>query len=86
MKKTDPLDFFKKRPIISVSLGIVSALILISQMCAISLGNVSFVIPVKRMSAVFSVIAGYIYFKETKFKQRLFGSCLIVVGVSLLIL
>jgi len=86
IKKTDPLDFFKNRPIISVSLGIVSALILISQMCAISLGNVSFVIPVKRMSAVFSVIAGYIYFKETKFKQRLFGSCLIVVGVSLLVL
>jgi len=55
-------------------------------MCAISLGNVSFVIPVKRMSAVFSVIARYIYFKETKFKQRLFGSCLIVVGVSLLVL
>ena len=85
IKRTNPLDFFKKKPIISLSLGVVSALILIFQMSAVSLGNVSFVIPVKRMSAVFSVVAGYIYFKETKFKQRLFGSCLIVAGVSLLV-
>ncbi len=52
-----------------------------SQMTALSLTLVAYVIAIKRTSAVFSVILGWAIFRERGFKARLLGSSIMLLGV-----
>lgn len=57
-----------------------------AQFLAYGLTYVSYVIAIKRLSAVFSVIAGAYLFKEEGLRERLLGSAVMVAGVVLLTL
>ena len=47
---------------------------------------VSYMISVKRMSLLFSVIFGKVFFREEHLKERLLGSFAMLVGVILILL
>lgn len=64
--------------------GLFTALSLLAQMTALTLAIVPYVISLKRTSALFSVILGFIAFKERNIKPKLLGSALMMVGVLLI--
>lgn len=66
--------------------GLFSALTLVFQMFALSLTLVAYVISIKRLSAVMSVIWGKLFFKEKGIKERLLGALIMVIGVVLITL
>lgn len=61
--------------------GLFSALTLFFQMSALNLTIVPYVISLKRTSAFFSVILGFIAFKERNIKAKLLGTILMIIGV-----
>jgi uncharacterized membrane protein len=71
---------------ILTSLGFVNALKYISQMAAIQLALVAYVVSIKRTSAIISVVLGALIFKEKGLKERLTGSAIMVLGVLLITL
>jgi uncharacterized membrane protein len=69
-----------------VPIGLFTALTFIFQMTAISLTLVPYVISIKRTSAIFCIIYGYFFFKETRIKERLLGASIMILGVLLIAL
>jgi drug/metabolite transporter (DMT)-like permease len=57
----------------------------IFHMTALSLTLAAYVVAMKRMSGVFSVFLGNIFFKEANMKQRLLGSIVMLLGVLLIV-
>ncbi len=66
--------------------GIFAALTIITQMTALKLAIVPYVIAIKRTSILFSVIAGIFLFKEKGGVHRLISTFLMVVGVMIILL
>jgi len=66
---------------ILVPIGFFSSLALIFQMTAISVALVVYVISIKRLSAVISVIFGCLIFREKSIKERLLGAVIMILGV-----
>lgn len=66
--------------------GFFAALTLIFQMTALTLNMVPYIISLKRTSALFSIILGFIAFKERNIKPKLIGAALMVAGVFLIAL
>lgn len=64
-----------------IPISLVSALGLISQMTAISLTLVTYVVSIKRSSVVFSVLWGYLFFKEKELKTRMASAIIMTIGV-----
>jgi uncharacterized membrane protein len=64
-----------------IPIGLFGALTLISQMSAINLTLVAYVISIKRTSAIMSVLFGYFIFNEKGIKERLAGAVIMVIGV-----
>ena len=62
-------------------IGLASALTLIFQMTAINLVLVTYVISIKRTSAIMGVLFGYLIFKEKGIKERLVGVLIMIIGV-----
>ncbi|HLD00842.1 MAG TPA: GRP family sugar transporter [Candidatus Nanoarchaeia archaeon] len=56
------------------------------QMTAITLTKVVYVISIKRISVIMSVISGWIIFKEDGIKERLIASVIMVLGVIFILL
>lgn len=52
---------------------------------ALSLTLVAYVVTIKRISSVFSVLLGYYFLNEPNVRQRLFGSIIMFLGVLLII-
>lgn len=71
---------------ILTALGLVNALKYISQMAAIQLALVAYVVSIKRTSAIISVFLGALIFKEKGLKERLTGVIIMVLGVLLITL
>ncbi|UCD03734.1 MAG: EamA family transporter [Candidatus Woesearchaeota archaeon] len=67
-----------------IPIGLLNALMLSSQMTAISMGIVSYVMSIKRMSILFTVLFGYFIFKEKGIKERLLGAIIMIIGVILI--
>lgn len=69
-------------------LGLLCALTTIGQMTALSMSYASYVIAVKRLSIIFSVVFGVLIFKEGLGLKanRVFSAALLVIGVSLMVL
>ncbi len=67
-----------------VPVGIFMALTMILQMTAIQHYLVAYVIAIKRLSILLSVLWGYLIFKEENIQQRLLGASIMVVGVFLI--
>ena len=64
-----------------VLIGLCSSLMIACQMTAINIVLVIYVISIKRLSAVISVLFGYLIFKEKNIRERLIGSIIMIVGV-----
>ena len=69
------------RPIVFLFIGIFTAIMILSHFLAISMADVAYVISVKRTSLVFSVIYGWLIFKEIDMAERLLGSIFMLAGV-----
>lgn len=69
---------------ILIPIGVLSAAALLTQMIALNLALVPYIISLKRTSAFFSVILGFIAFKERNVKPKLIGSALMILGVLLI--
>jgi len=67
-------------------IGLFGALTLIFQMTAINLTLVAYVISIKRISTIISVLFGYLIFREKGIKERLLGAIIMVIGVAFIAL
>jgi len=73
------------KPATFIPIGLCTAAMIISHFIAISMTQVAYMIAVKRTSLVFSVIYGWLLFKEEKIKERLIGSGLMLAGVVMIL-
>jgi uncharacterized membrane protein len=69
-----------------VLIGLFNALVHLTQMIAISVVLVAYVISIKRFSAVLSVIWGYLFLGEKGIRERLAGVIIMVAGVIIITL
>ncbi len=69
-----------------ILIGLINALAILCQMSALQLALVSFVIAVKRTSALFNVLWGWLIFKEQDIRERIAGSIIMIVGVVVITL
>lgn len=67
-------------------IGFFIALMIISHCLAIQLVEVSYMISIKRSSLIFSIIYGWLIFKEENIKEKFIGSLLMLIGMVLIIL
>ncbi|MEO1375703.1 MAG: EamA family transporter [Cyanobacteria bacterium J06635_10] len=90
-----PILFIKSKPNIQnikscgrnlILIGFINALAIVCQMTALQLALVSFVIAVKRTSALFNVLWGWLIFKEKGIKERIAGSMIMILGVVVITL
>jgi uncharacterized membrane protein len=69
-----------------IPIGLFIALTMITQMIAINMALVAYVIAIKRTSIILSVIFGFLIFKEKGIKERLIGTIIMVLGAILIML
>ncbi|MDY6896746.1 MAG: EamA family transporter [Cyanobacteriota bacterium] len=69
-----------------ILIGLINTLAILCQMSALQLALVSFVIAVKRTSALFNVLWGWLIFKEQGIKERIVGSMIMILGVVVITL
>jgi uncharacterized membrane protein len=80
-------QFFSKaisRPVPFLLIGILITIMVITHVKAINLVEVSYMISVKRLSILFGVIYGVIFFKETNIKERFLGATVMVLGIIMI--
>ena len=65
-------------------IGICYAIMVISHFKAVMLIEVPYMISVKRMSLLFGIIFGAIFFKETNIKEKLIGGIIMIIGLILI--
>ena len=68
------------------AIGFTYSLMIVFHMLAMSLAKVAYMISVKRMSLLFSILYGHLLFKEEKIAERAIGGILMFVGFVLVIL
>jgi uncharacterized membrane protein len=64
-----------------IVIGLLSTLVSLSQMTAITMTLVAYVIAVKRTSVIMSVLSGALIFKEQGLRERLLGVVIMIAGV-----
>ncbi|KHE94157.1 MAG: DMT family transporter [Candidatus Scalindua rubra] len=72
------------RPVLFLLIGILITIMIITHLKAISLIEVSYMVSVKRLSILFGVIYGVMFFKETNIKERLLGATVMVSGIIMI--
>ena len=72
------------RPIPFIFIGLLIAIMVITHLKAISLIEVSYMVSVKRLSILFGVLYGVMFFKETNIKERFLGATVMVSGIILI--
>lgn len=70
----------------SILPGVFYSVMIISHMIAISMTKVAYMISVKRLSLLIGVFYGYLLFRETGIRGRLFGTALMITGFVLITL
>ena len=65
-------------------LGLLSFITNITYNLAAALTNASYALAIKRTSAIFSVIIGWLIFKELKIRDRMLGAIIMVIGVVII--
>jgi drug/metabolite transporter (DMT)-like permease len=66
-------------------IGITYSLMIITHMLALDLSKVAYMISIKRLSLLFSIVYGYLLFKEEKITERTVGGILMFAGFVLII-
>lgn len=69
-----------------ILIGCLNAIMLLFQMMALGMTLVTYVIALKRTSAVLTTIFGYLFFSEKNLKKNLLGVVLMVIGVVMITL
>lgn len=78
-------EFFSFKDLIKLTpLGFFTFLLSIFQFTAYSLAPVVYVISLKRLSILFSVVSGKIFFREKRILEKISGSILMVLGGTIL--
>ena len=72
------------RPILFLLIGILITIMIITHVKAINLVEVAYMVSVKRLSILFGVIYGVVFFKETNIKERLLGATVMVSGIIMI--
>lgn len=83
-KIRNPLRTARKFLPVLLLVGLLGGVGLASAFIAFSLTNLGFVSAVFRLSIIFTVVLGCIFFKERKIKDKLLGSLIMLIGVFLL--
>lgn len=65
--------------------GFFYALMVVFHMLAMDLTKVAYMISVKRLSLIIGIIYGYILFREERFRQRLLGAVIMLMGFIIII-
>jgi drug/metabolite transporter (DMT)-like permease len=68
------------------AIGITYSLMIMFHMLAMSLTKVAYMISVKRMSLLFSILYGHFLFKEEKIAERVIGGIIMFIGFVLVVL
>jgi len=68
-----------------IPIGLTYSLMIIFHMIAMSLANVAYMISVKRMSLFFSILYGYIMFREERIGERTIGTVFMFAGFVLIV-
>lgn len=79
------LGYVFTKPATFIPIGLCTSVMIVSHFIAISMTDVAYMISVKRTSLLFSVIYGWLLFKEEKIRERLFGSALMLAGVVMIL-
>ena len=69
------------RPVPFILIGMLIAIMIITHLKAVSLIEVSYMVSVKRLSILFGVLYGVMFFKETNIKERFLGATVMVSGI-----
>ena len=80
-------QFFSKaisRPVPFLLIDALVTIMMITHVKAINLVEVSYMISVKRLSILFGVIYGVMFFKETNVKERFLGATVMVSGIIMI--
>jgi drug/metabolite transporter (DMT)-like permease len=67
------------------AIGITQSLMIILHMTAMSMTKVAYMISVKRTSLLFSIIYGYLVFKEEKIAEKALGAVIMLIGFVLIV-
>ncbi|MDO8619183.1 MAG: DMT family transporter [Candidatus Daviesbacteria bacterium] len=78
------LIFVREYFLIFIIVGILGTIASISAFTAFSLANLAQVTAIFKLSMIFSVIFGWLFFKEPDIKNKLIGSSIMLLGVYLL--
>lgn len=70
----------------SILPGLLDSVAIITNMIALSLTKVAYMIAVKRLSLLIGVFYGYLFFKESGIRERMFGTVLMLAGFILIVL
>ncbi len=84
--KLNPLTILTKSPKGVLLVGLSQSAMVITHMWAISLAPAAYMIAVKRLSVLFGVLIGCIFFKEEGLAFRSLGAAIMVAGVFLICL
>jgi uncharacterized membrane protein len=68
------------------SIGITHSMMIIFHMLALSLTKVAYMISVKRMSLLFSILYGYLLFREERITERAIGGIIMFMGFMTIVL
>lgn len=86
VKNRGSLSAITARPGLFILIGFTFAVMVVAHFSALRLTEVAYMISVKRTSLIFSVIYGWLIFKEEHIRERLLGSIVMVIGVALITL
>src|SRR4030067_3401137 len=68
-----------------MSIGVTYSMMIIFHMLAMSMSQVAYMISIKRMSLLFSILYGYLLFKEEKIIERAIGGVIMFAGFVLIV-
>ncbi|MEK6531382.1 MAG: DMT family transporter [Deltaproteobacteria bacterium] len=80
------LGMVLSRPASFLPIGLCTAAMALSHFVAISGTQVAYMISVKRTNLIFSVLFGWLFFKESNIRERLVGTIIMAAGVFLIAL
>lgn len=80
-----PIDLAKKYFRFFLLVGLLGGIGMAAAFTAFSLANLGFVTAIFKLSIIFTVILGWLFFKEKDIKDRLLGSLVMLAGVVLLV-
>lgn len=72
------------KPILFLLIGLFSSVMIITHFIAVEMVEVAYMISVKRLSIMFTVLSGTIILKEGRTLDRLIGALLMVLGVTVI--